>query len=318
MDLLSLIKDQINSLPNDIKNTTKIPFVLTHISRAEYYLNQAISVLDDQYFNDCIYRSNQAFEAILKEAYTFFSGKEAIKLNIFQIENYIIKNKLLNQRVMSLLKNYRTDWRNPSTHDYSLSFSQQEALIAVISVQMFIKVLLNQIVAEISFRNEKIRYEKTKPNIDITNKRYSLLESIAVTCMAFGNESHKYREYNKQTFIEIEGALEAFIINVNPQVKINSEIRSSEISVRIKIRPDFYISLDNDMMILELKIGYKKDYEEDNILRLINYLITLAPKKGLIFFYDPNEKEYIIDTQKRKIDKYEIEIAIVKPKNKNS
>jgi HEPN domain-containing protein len=315
MDLLSLIKDQIDALPDTIKSTTKIPFVLTHISRAEYYLNQAQLVLDDQFFNDSVYRANQAFEAILKEAYTFFSGKEAAKLNIYQIENYIIKNKLLNQRVIDLLKNYRTEWRNPSTHDYSLSFSQQEALIAVISVQMFIKVLLNQITAEIAYRSEKERYEKARPKKEIINKNkeYSLLENIAAICAAFAGETQNKKRINNQSYLEIEGALEAFIKNVNPEIDIESDIRSSSLPIRIKTRPDFFISLGKEMLILELKIGYKKEYEEDAIYRLINYLITLNPKIGLLFFLDPDEKEYVLEKQKRIIDNIEIEIGIVRP-----
>jgi hypothetical protein len=316
LDLLELIKNQIDTLPDSIRNTTKIPFVLTHIARAEHFLREAECIPDDQYLNDAVYRANQAFEAILKEAYKFFTDKDASRQNIFQIENYIIRKKLLNPRVTDLLKNYRTQWRNPSTHDYSLSFSQQEALVAVVSVQMFIKVLLNQIVAEIAFRNERDRAPEPgrMSHLTLEYQKLALIDKVASICIAFAKNIGRDKMQPLHNHIQIEGALNAFILNVDPTIEVKSQIRSSGQPISIKTRPDYFISFNQEMMILELKVGYKKNYEEDAIYRIIQYLTVFNPKQGLIFFIQPGENEYEFIKQERTIEKEKITIALVRPK----
>ena len=315
MDLISLIKNQIKTLPDSIQNNTKIPFVLTHIERAEYFMIEAERLNDDQYYNDSVYRANQAFEGILKEAYLYFTKSERSKKNNYQIENYLLRKKVLNQRVADLLKNYRTQWRNPSTHDYGLLFNQQEALVAVVSVQMFIKVLLDQIFAEAAFRKEQrrtmtdnVRKSKVKGYENLP-----LLEKIAILCSAFAKSFEVETEESYQSYAGYEGTLEAFIGSFDSNIEIKSKMRSSNLPINIKAGPDFFISSGSEDLILEFKIGYKTEYVEDVLFRMSQYLSVYNPKQGLVFFYEPRIKTYNLVKQEINIDNKLITVGALKP-----
>jgi hypothetical protein len=50
---------------------------------------------DDDSFNDVVYRTNQAFEGILKEAYVVLTGKDASKLRPVDLESHYSTNNVL-------------------------------------------------------------------------------------------------------------------------------------------------------------------------------------------------------------------------------
>jgi hypothetical protein len=72
---------------------------------------------DETAFTDAIYRTNQAFEGSLKEAYRVLTGKNPLKLRPFDIETFFQEQRILRSRVLAQFSNYRTEWRNPATHD---------------------------------------------------------------------------------------------------------------------------------------------------------------------------------------------------------
>ncbi len=69
----------------------------------------------------------------------------------FQIEKHLENEDLLKERVLNQFTNYRTEWRNKSTHDYQLFFASQEALLAIVSVSAFFNILLDQMLEKYSF-----------------------------------------------------------------------------------------------------------------------------------------------------------------------
>lgn len=61
MDILNLIKEQIKQISNG-EELIGLNSVLTHMERAEYFLEKGIEQQDEAYFTDVIYRTNQSFE----------------------------------------------------------------------------------------------------------------------------------------------------------------------------------------------------------------------------------------------------------------
>ena len=171
MDILVEVKDKIANLPVEI-DRSGMNSIITHIERAEFYLSSGKKNTDANFFTDVIYRSNQAFEGILKEAYKYIAHQEIGKKPIYQIENYFIRKKLLNFRVLDLFKNYRQNWRNPSTHDYNLFFSSYEAFLAIVSVSSFIYVLLDQISEAMAYKREKEELRVQSNRIQLTSDAY--------------------------------------------------------------------------------------------------------------------------------------------------
>lgn len=105
MNVLKLIKDQIDEALKVDKTLIGLRSVLTHIDRAEFLLREAVENKDDHFFTDVIYRTNHSYEGILKEAYEILTGKESKNKTPNDIEKFFLSNEILNERVIELLKN---------------------------------------------------------------------------------------------------------------------------------------------------------------------------------------------------------------------
>lgn len=105
MDILSILKEKIDMLSSS-EYFEALNLIVIHISRAEKYFEDGRESADDQYFNDVIYRSNQAFEGILRGAYRILAGKSPDKLRTVDIEAYFADNEVFNERVKKLFTNY--------------------------------------------------------------------------------------------------------------------------------------------------------------------------------------------------------------------
>ncbi|HST57341.1 MAG TPA: hypothetical protein VLK84_01560, partial [Longimicrobium sp.] len=161
MDLLAEISTKIQSLHRH-PSAEGLRAAVRHVEVAERWLLRARREQEDDLLNDVIYRTNQAFEGMLKEAYQVFTGADGGKLRPHDIERYFLDNKVLTQRALQLFSNYRRDWRNASTHDHRLFFKEQEALLAIVSVTAFSLILLDQIIERVSYEREQKLLERRK------------------------------------------------------------------------------------------------------------------------------------------------------------
>src|SRR6266478_6573129 len=150
MDLLKILKNRVATLP-DGEYTAGLSAVIKHVEVGTRHLKRAQRSKDDSAFTDAIYRSNQAFEGSLKEAYRVLAGKDPSRESPNSIASYLEKQNVLKPRVLAQFGNYRTEWRNPSTHDYKLKFDEDEALLAIVTVSAFAIVLMDQIAEQLSF-----------------------------------------------------------------------------------------------------------------------------------------------------------------------
>lgn len=80
MDLLKIIRSSVKRLPDGYKSSG-VDAVILHIERAEKYWVNAKEDSDEIMFTDVIYRTNQAFEGALKEAYLVLAEKDPNKKN---------------------------------------------------------------------------------------------------------------------------------------------------------------------------------------------------------------------------------------------
>jgi hypothetical protein len=150
MDLVKILDAAMVRLPEG-EHTQGLKAIKRHIAAAIRHFDREDSG-DLDSFTDAIYRTNQAFEGGLKEAYRVLTGKDPAKLTPFQIETYLEENKLIRPRALKQLTRYREDYRNPSVHDYKLDFDADEALLAIVSVCAFSKLLVNQIAGKLAYR----------------------------------------------------------------------------------------------------------------------------------------------------------------------
>ena len=107
MDLLESIREKLIFF-SDTDHYLGLQSVVSHIEVAEHHLEMGRKS-DDYYFTDVIYRTNQAFEGALKEAYVLLAKNGVKDKSPYQIEKYLESEKLLEERVLSLFSNYRME-----------------------------------------------------------------------------------------------------------------------------------------------------------------------------------------------------------------
>ncbi len=106
MDILKEIINQVNSI-KQVDSTNYLDKVLIHIKRAEFYYKKGNS--DNDFYNDVIYRSNQAYEGALKESYKVLAEKsdeEVFNESPNNIEKFFATKNIFRTRVLQLFKNY--------------------------------------------------------------------------------------------------------------------------------------------------------------------------------------------------------------------
>ncbi|MEG8021255.1 hypothetical protein [Sphingomonas aerolata] len=181
MDLVALLEQAASQLPAG-EHSVGLNAIVRHVKAAIRHLERD-QITDPDTCTDAIYRMNQAYEGSLKEAYRVLASKDPSGLSPFQIENYLESNRVVRPRVLTQLTRYRQDYRNPSTHDYKLDFDDDEALLAIVSVCGFAKLLINQISSKLASNAAVARVANLSSTVEGDGS--SVLERIARICFAY-------------------------------------------------------------------------------------------------------------------------------------
>jgi len=202
MDLFRILRERVEELPSG-DHVAGLQAVLQHVVVAGNHLQRGQSAADDSAFTDAIYRTNQAFEGSLKEAYRVLAEKDPAHLNPFEIETYLQTAKVLRPRLLALFTGYRKEWRNPSTHNHRLDFDANEALLAIVSVAAFAIVLVDQISAKLRF--QAARASVVEPVIH--NPSQTLSDQVAQALLSFRGVSGSASPSEPPKSSDLVGAL---------------------------------------------------------------------------------------------------------------
>jgi len=286
VDLLESLRMKLNVLP-DGDHSAGLRAVLIHVEAAFKHLSRGQELADESLFTDAVYRTNQAFEGSIKEAYRVLAGIDPAKLRPFDIENYLDKNKVFKARVLAQFKNYRTEWRNPSTHDYTLLFDESEALLAIISVAGFAYLLFDEIAEKLSEKASQAKTEAEKPRFGrITNaENDDLFTRVKGALIAFAGQQ---RSDPLKTESQMVGALTGFLTTLMPQIKVESD---KPLGTDRKGRADLVIGDADSTVIVELKRAKaNRSSVEGGFSQLASYMACINSAKGILF-YVPEEPE---------------------------
>ncbi|WP_367109382.1 hypothetical protein [uncultured Psychrobacter sp.] len=301
MNVLEEIESKIESI-RSIDDSHYLEIILIHIKRAEYYYTEGNR--DEAFYNDVIYRCNQAYEGALKEAYQVLADKsqeEVAKKTPNNIEKYFEENKTFKDRVLQLFSNYRLEWRNKSTHDYKLTFDSGEAFIALMSVTSFIYLLLNEIQEKVAYkkqekeiRDQHLISDKTREII--RNKDKTPVERLTELLNCFINlDLDKNSKPSLETGFELSGRLHAFLESVD-NIEVEQEPYSD--NNHIIFRPDFVVKIDNVSIILEIK---KTNTSGDIVIGYLNqisgYMQAMDINEGIVFISTNNASRTDTDVQ---------------------
>ncbi|CAH1569573.1 hypothetical protein P0F40_003411 [Vibrio metschnikovii] len=310
MDLREIIEESINRLPPSY-DRTGIEAAVGHIKRAEKYWYTAKDSHDPEMFTDVIYRTNQAFEGSLKEAYFVLAEKASKKKNPFEIEQYLIENKVLKPKLIEAVRNYRQEWRNTSTHDYKLFFSEHEALLAIANVSTFSVMLLDQIVVKV---NENLEKQRTVQLVDSIRASISDYDNLEFHTKVYSVLSRSYASFysldSQITMTEYIGKLAGFLEAVIDDVTVHTDVG---LAGNTGVNADLLVMSPNeDTVLIEVKQLAK---EQQITMRDSNYVLKLLElfdlKHGALMVADSKSKTGGVSVQATIFDETPDIVSIV-------
>jgi hypothetical protein len=289
MDLGAELRTKIErlSLHHDVAG---LRAALRHIEVAERHLDRGRKDREDDLFNDVVYRTNQAFEGMLKEAYAVFAKAEVGKMPAHKIEQALADDKKLYGRFAKAITRYREEWRNASTHDHRLLFSEQEALLAIVNVSAFAALLLDQIVETVISRQPHPEID-FGPSFDSTFWKYKerpFIEQISVLLVTFARGNHP------KIFSESEAEMLGLLASVLRTLDLELGVEARPI---VKNRePDFVLRKRDDVALVEVKRSSSISYVRAAVDQVKHMLLDTDIRLGFVLVV-PRSPGQIINTR---------------------
>lgn len=284
MDLLTLIKDKCYSF-SDLEAAQGLKSIILHLEAAEHHLDRGRKG-EDYLFTDVIYRTNQAFEGSLKEAYRVLTGNLPEKMKPYKIELYFEEKEILKERVLLLFRNYRDEWRNESTHNYNLYFSEQEAFLAIVNVCAFCNILLDQMIEKNAYNKEKDELSKSGTVTTTQIKDKSLIERVSQLLIKFSTETPSIMKGSVMPRYfegELIGMINAYIDSADDQIEVITEY-AIPFGER-KLYADFMVRKGESSLLIETK---KNTRVTDSFLyagkeQLLTYMNASGINDGILY-----------------------------------
>lgn len=282
MDLVATLRKKIEVL-DDGEQVAGLKAVLLHIETAFRHLIRGQRSDDDTAFTDAIYRTNQAFEGSIKEAYRVLANQDPSRMRPYDIESYLEDNKVFRSRVLNQLVAYRTEWRNPSAHDYKLDFDESEAFLAIVSVSAFACLILDQITERLAFLKSQAEAESQQPDIAsrLEEARSGDLLSRVVELIVQFCTRHTSKSLTNESEVQIIGALNGFMSSIAPDLMVTTDEKL--VSDR-PFRADLVVGNDESRVIVELKRKANRSMYQNAIAQVEHYMLISGVRFGLLVF----------------------------------
>jgi len=294
MDLVETLRAKVDALQDGL-HTPGLRAVILHVETAFRHFSRGQADQDETAFTDAVYRTNQAFEGSVKEAYRVLAGKDPSKKRPYDIEKYLDDHEVFRPRVLSQFTNYRTEWRNPSTHDYKLDFDESEAFLAIINISAFACLVLDQITQQLARDLAKSQTETAgKPAIalDITADA-GLLEQTIALFTKFSQEQVTLEADNpRKTEMQVLGALTGYLEAAATDINLVLEPLLSKDG---RERADMVVSKEGESILIELKNGrWARNNYYNAIAQVEHYMIVSGIKQTILYFYADDSFEPVI------------------------
>jgi len=309
MDLIAILREKIDALEKG-EYSAGLHAVLLHVETAYRHLTRGRKDADETAFTDSIYRTNQAFEGSIKEAYRVLAGKDPDRITPYDIESYLDKNNVFRTRVLKQFTNYRTEWRNPSAHDYKLDFDENEAFLAIVSVTAFACLLLDEITEKLSYLKSvaetELKQESAQTRISIPDT--NLISAVVGAMQEFARFYEPPQVSPRMSGFEIIGALHGFLTTTLPNVEIMPE---AQIDPSRHHALDLLIQKNNEVIAVEVKRRYTRKNYETILSQLEYYMLIGNIKNGILLFLPERTGE--LQAVEHNVKTIEGKIIVLKP-----
>lgn len=252
-----------------------------------------------------MYRCNQAFEGSIKELYRVVAGKDPSKKSPANIEDYLETSSILRPKVLTQFKRYRQEWRNPSTHDYTLDFDQDEAFIAIVNIAAFAKTAIDQIASKIAFEEGTKSKKASVPDLSKTAGS-PLCDVIGIYSGVFLAAEKTVDAINSETHVGHANSVLAGFLSTVPDLKVDVEAQL------VKERPvyaDLLITRKTEKCLVELRnLGQNRFGNTRGWESLNRYMEIGGIKEGVLILYSSDTRSYSLLSSERGGNEYRIVI----------
>ncbi|TWB60417.1 hypothetical protein FBZ94_104642 [Bradyrhizobium sacchari] len=276
---------------------------MAHIDAAVKHYKRGQSEPDQTLFTDVVFRCNQAFEGSVKEAYRVLAGKDPSHIKPHKIEEFLSEADLLRKKVLDQFTRYRTEWRNPSTHDYTLDFDEDEGLMAIVSVTVFAIVLCDQIDGKLAF--DAAAEPKTSQSNSTIEQNEPLLDVVADTLAKFAGEQIQgdtaVHDQSTRHYFHVAGTIAGYLSSElasipRVDVKQGQTFSERETDIVVERVSDTGVA---ERIVVELKISsprgrsLPRQYIERNAVQKAAFFLHLPDVNGaVVFLYSGNKRHY--------------------------
>lgn len=278
---------------------TGMQAVLSHISVAIRHLERGQVSRDESAFTDAVYRCNQAFEGSIREAYRVLAEGNPSEKRLFDIEAYLDKNDILRSRVRAMFTQYRKDWRNPSTHDHTLSFSESEAYVAVTAVTAFATVLCDEILQRMAFRRAQTDPELHKFALAIADSRKDepSVWSLASAMADIGRHISTMQDQSPATESQIIGLMSGLLVAMPFGFAVDADVA---LGPDRRHHPDLLVRAADQRFIVEVKRGKPTRSAVSSAVEQVERYLSIADlDDGVVFFAPETQSNYMTTVHQR-------------------
>lgn len=298
MDLVDILRKKINVL-EDGAYAPGLKAVLSHIETAFRHLSRGQDTEDDTAFADAIYRTNQAFEGSIKEAYRVLAGQDPARKRPYDIEQYLEQNNIFRNRVLKQLKIYRTEWRNPSAHDYKLDFDESEAFLAIASVSAFACLLLDQIAERLAFEKAQAEARARNANVATTPAKIQSGDLLAIVTELLTEFCKVHvptaTSADRPSESQVIGTLHGFLSAAAPALQVETQAYLTQEKL---FRADLLVTRGTERLVIELKRTSARQNYVGAVTQITHYLLIGKIQSGVVLFLPngPSEMERLDST----------------------
>lgn len=257
--------------------------MLAHVEVAYKHLKRGKKDADDSAFTDAVYRTNQAFEGGLKEAYGVLAKKNFDKARIFDIEQFFSKSNVFKKRVLDQFTNYRQEWRNPSTHDHKLDFSESEAFLAIVSVTAFSCLLVDEMALQLARDREE---EATKLLARTIKSKFNFAEGDLLGRVTKALKSYftlrSVEELESNSYPQWLGSVAGFLSAIFPDAEVLSEAQIG--SENRKLVADILVKSGDQSVVVEIKNRINIRTYESMLVQLETLIASAGHRDGIVFY----------------------------------
>lgn len=295
MDIEKILDGKIKALPPG-SHSNGLRAVKFHIEAAIRHFGRAQIEPDESLFIDVITRCNLAFEGSIKEAYRVLAEQDPQGTTSAEIEKFLASGNLLRKKVLDQFTRYRQEWRNPSTHDYTLDFDEDEALLAIVSVTVFAVVLCDQIESKIAF-NVAAAAAPASP-ISKTEQRAPLLDLVTDKAMSFATTHVDTASSGRPgaDYYRLEGSFTGYLSAELASIPGFVVKQNERLGGRV---PDIVVERDGEKVVLELKRASHwasiRSAVHDGVGKLTFYIRDPGVVGAVALIYSPDHRDYEVE-----------------------